>query len=85
MKKQALLFFLLFPVFLFSQSLHYGSGGTIYDSNNQKVSPSSMRSLLSKNTKALSLYNAGRDKKTLGNGLFYGGLGLVVANVLVAH
>lgn len=84
MKKHALLFFVLFPMFLFSQALHYGSGGTIYDSKDQKVSPESVRALLSKNTKALSLYNAGRDKKTWGNVLFYGGLGLIVTNVVVA-
>jgi hypothetical protein len=84
MRKLTLLFLLLFPIFLFSQQLHYGSGGTVYDSKNQKVSPEAVRTLLSKNTKALTLYNSGRDKKTWGNVLFYSGLGFVATNVVVA-
>ncbi|MFH6992976.1 hypothetical protein [Flavobacterium sp. FlaQc-48] len=32
----------------------------------------------------MALYNAGRSKKTWGNVLFYGGLGLVATNLIVA-
>lgn len=84
MKVGTSLFFILFPVVLFSQALHYGSGGTVYDANNQKLRPESVRALLSKNAEALTLYNTARDKKTWGNVLFYGGLGLIATNVVVA-
>lgn len=64
-------------MFLFSQedALIFKSGGRVFNSNNQKISPHDMRSILSTNSEALKLYNAGRLKKTIGNTLFWGGLG----------
>lgn len=68
----------------FSQQLTYGSGGTIYNSDNKKVTANEMRQLLATNTEALTLYNSGRNKKTWGNALFYSGLGLVTINLITA-
>lgn len=84
MKKICALFFFIIPITLFSQQLHYGSGGTVLGSQDKKLTPIMVRELMVKNQKALALYNAGRSKKTIGNILFYGGLGLVATNVIVA-
>lgn len=81
MKTNYLLLFLFTTLFSFSQQLTYKSCGNILDSKNDKMSPSEVRTLLSKNTKLLNLYNTGRTKKTAGNIFFYGGLGLVVADL----
>ncbi len=84
MKKLLITFIFLIPFFVTSQQLYYGSGGTVLNSEYKKINPIEVRSLLEKNTEALSLYNTGRDKKTFGNVLFYGGFGLIVANVVFA-
>lgn len=67
----------------FSQQLTYKSGGMVYNSENKKISSDEVRQLLSSNSEALSLYNAGRCKKTWGNVLFYGGIGLVATNLII--
>ncbi len=84
MKKIFITIILLFPLFVISQKLHYGSGGTVLDSENKKIKSTQMRVLLENNSEALALYNTGRSKKTFGNVLFYGGFGLIVANVISA-
>lgn len=84
MKKSITLLFIIFSFSSFSQQLTYGSGGTIYNSENKKVTSTEMRQLLANNTQALSLYNSGRNKKTWGNFLFYSGLGLVTINLITA-
>lgn len=84
MKKIITLLLLTLSLSTFSQQLTYGSGGTIYNSQNQKLTPNMMRQLLATNTEALSLYNSGRNKKTWGNLLFYSGLGLVTVNLITA-
>ncbi|MFH6986249.1 hypothetical protein ACHRVW_00750 [Flavobacterium collinsii] len=77
------LFLMLFQV-SFSQQLSYRSGGVVYnDAENKKLSTNVVRAYLDNNPEALSLYNAGRNKKTWGNVLFYGGSSLVVANLIV--
>jgi hypothetical protein len=75
----------LFFLFLFfcsfqsySQKLIYKSNGTITDTENNKISPKKVRELLKDNEKLLADYNAGRRKKTIGNLMLYGGLGMVV-------
>lgn len=83
MKTAILITFLMISFSGFSQQLTYGSGGTVYNSENRKITPDGVRQLLAKNKEALSLYNSGRSKKTWGNVLFYGGLGLVATNVIV--
>jgi hypothetical protein len=77
-------FFIILPIVTFSQQLSYQSGGTVYNSENVKLSPNDVRNLLATNTETLALFNSGRNKKTWGNILFYGGLGLITTNVVVA-
>ncbi|MFD1602576.1 hypothetical protein ACFSJW_20000 [Flavobacterium artemisiae] len=80
--KFTILFFIL-SVAGFAQQLSYGTGGTVYDSEGKKVKTNTVRAILGDNSpEALKLYNAGRSKKTFGNILFYGGLGLIAANVI---
>jgi hypothetical protein len=84
MKKSiTILFFTLLSMVCYSQQLTYKSGGCVYNAANQKVAPVEVRNLLANNAEALSLYNAGRNKKTWGNVLFYGGLGLVATNLVI--
>lgn len=84
MKKFLLLLVLLAACSGFPQQLSYRTGGNLYDSNNQKLSPDMVRELIKKNESALSSYNAGRNKKTWGNVLFYGGIGLAAINLVSA-
>ena len=63
-----------------SQKLVYKSNGTILNSENQQISPDQVRELLKNNQKLLADYNAGRSKKTVGNVLLYGGMGLFLIN-----
>ncbi len=83
MKRNFVVLLFLISIVGFSQQLKYGSGGTVYNVENQKISPEGVRKLLAMNEEALSLYNSGRSKKTWGNVLFYGGLGLVTTNLLI--
>lgn len=68
MKKMKLLIsclFLVLSVSVFSQQLSYRSGGVVYDdAENKKLSTNVVRAYLDNNLEALSLYNAGRKKKT---------------------
>jgi len=66
----------------FSQKLVYKSNGNILNSENQNISPDEMRQLLANNEKLLVKYNAGRSKKTTGNVLLIGGLGLITADLV---
>jgi hypothetical protein len=80
------LFFLLFFFCILqshSQKLIYKSNGTILNSENQKISPEKVREILKDNQQLLADYNAGRSKKTVGNVLLIGGLGLIAGDVLV--
>ncbi|MNQ39552.1 hypothetical protein D3C85_531770 [compost metagenome] len=83
MKKIIVALFFMTSFASFSQQLQYKSGGTVYSADNKKLSPDEVRKLLSDNTEALALYNAGRSKKTWGNVLFYSGLGLITTNLIV--
>lgn len=69
--------FLISSIIVFSQdnALKYKSGGRVFNSNDQRLTSTQMRELLTTNSEALKLYNAGRAKKTVGNILFWGGLG----------
>jgi hypothetical protein len=77
-----LFFILLFFCVLQShaQKLVYKSNGNILNSQNQQISPDEVRELLKDNEKLLAKYNAGRSKKTVGNVLLYGGMGLFLIN-----
>jgi hypothetical protein len=65
-----------------SQKLVYKSNGTILNSESQKISPNQVRELLKNNQKLLADYNAGRSKKTVGNILLYGGIGIVLGKLM---
>ena len=74
----------LFFLFLFfwsfqsySQKLVYKSNGIISDTENNEISPNRVRALLANKEKLLVDYNSGRRKKTIGNIMLYGGLGMV--------
>ena len=82
MKGMITTLFLVMTIAGFSQQLTYRSGGNVYEGDN-KLSSDQVRSVLANNSEALSLYNGGRNKKTWGNVLFYGGTSLVVANLVV--
>jgi hypothetical protein len=84
MNKMLLLLILVVSYSGFSQQLTYQTGGNVYDSTNQKLKPDAVRELMKKNNTALAAYNAGRNKKTWGNVLFYGGLGLATINLVSA-
>lgn len=77
-----LFFLLLFFCSLqsYSQKLVYESNGNILNSENLKISPDQVRELLKNNQQLLADYNAGRSKKTVGNILLYGGMGLFLFN-----
>ncbi|QOG03241.1 hypothetical protein [Flavobacterium sp. MDT1-60] len=83
MKQNLIILFLLLTFAGYSQQLTYGSGGTVYNTDNKKLRSDEVRALLANNSEALALYNSGRNKKTWGNVLFYGGLGLVATNLVV--
>lgn len=83
MKKIITALFLMLSLASFSQQLTYKSGGAVYGSDNKKLSPDEVRKLMANNSEALSLYNEGRNKKTWGNVLFYGGIGLVATNLIL--
>jgi hypothetical protein len=81
MKKLIITVLFLIPLFTFSQQLRYGAGGTVYDANKKLLKPKEVRAILAKDS---TLYNVGRTKKTVGNVFFYGGLGLLATNFIVA-
>jgi hypothetical protein len=66
-----------------SQKLVYKSNGNILNSEKQKISPAQVRELLKDNEKLLADYNAGRSKKTVGNVLIIGGIGLLATDLLI--
>ena len=79
-----ILFFiiLLFCLQSNSQNLVYKSNGNIRDSENNKISTDKVRALLVSNEKLLADYNEGRSKKTAGNILLIGGIGLLTADLI---
>ena len=73
MKKIICLLVTLLSITGFSQEVYkFKSGGRVFDSKNQKISPEEVRGLLANNDEALDLYEDGRNKKTFGNILLYG-------------
>ena len=78
-----LVLFILMSFSGFSQQLIYRSGN-VYDSDSDKLQPDTVRDLMQKNRSALASYNSGRNKKTWGNVLLYGGLGLGTINLVMA-
>lgn len=81
-KRILFLVFVLSSLQSYSQNLVYKSNGNIRDSENNKISPDKVRVLLANNEKLLADYNAGRSKKTAGNILLIGGIGLLTADLI---
>ena len=82
MTKQFLFFIIiLFSFHSFSQKLIYNSNGNIIDAQNNKVSPEQVRAILSNTQQILDNYNVGRNKKTIGNIMLYGGLGFIIGDL----
>jgi hypothetical protein len=74
-------FFLLTISLTYSQTLTLKSGGRIIDSNNQKLTPTEVRTLLNNNSELLNEYNTGRTKKTVGNILIGAGIGFIIGDL----
>lgn len=72
--KSILFFFLLAPIFCFSQNDYFFKEGGRVVQNGKIISTEKVRELLVNNQKALDLYNSGRTKKTAGNLLLYGSI-----------
>ncbi|MFZ4105332.1 hypothetical protein [Flavobacterium sp.] len=81
--KHLILFLLVTSSFFcFSQDvLTFKSTSRIFNSNNVKLTSSEVRDLFATNPEALRLYNSGMTKKTIGNGLLYGG----ISGVIITH
>lgn len=78
MNKIIIVVVLIFSMNIFSQStFKFKSGGRV-TYNDVKMSSDSIRNLMITSPKALELYNIGRNKKTIGNVLLFGGIGGVL-------
>ena len=66
----------------FSQVLSSNESGNVFDPDGNKWTITEVRDILYTNPKALELYNTGREKKTWGNVLLYGGLGLTMSSLV---
>jgi hypothetical protein len=66
-----------------AQELIYKSNGNILNAENIKISPDKVRELLANNEKLLQEYNLGRSKKTVGNVLLIGGMGLLAGDLML--
>lgn len=78
MKKIIFMFCLCYKFISFGQdTLTYKNGGRIFNSNNQKLSSIEIKDLFSNNAEALTLYNSGKTKQTVGNVFLFGGFSIV--------
>jgi hypothetical protein len=80
-----ILIFLFFisTTITFAQKLNYAGNGNILDSNSNKLTPEQVEILLKDNDDLLRSYVAGRSKKSVGNIMLYGGLGLIATDLLI--
>lgn len=78
--KIALIVFLLISVCSFAQ-LNY-KNGSIFDSNNKKLSNTEVRKLLESNSELLTTYDKAKSKSTVGGLLLGFGLGLTAADLV---
>jgi hypothetical protein len=85
MKKIVLVLVLMVVNLSFGQEKYiFKSGGRIYQ-NGEKISPDRVRDLLINDQKTLQIYNAGRDKKSVGNVFIYGGIATMIGKALVDY
>ncbi len=77
MKNSILIILMLFMCQIsFAQKLVYKNRGNIKDDKGKYLTSNEVRSLLANNETLLAEYNKGREKKTIGNILLVGGIGL---------
>ncbi len=82
MKKIVCLLVFLISITCFSQEIYsFKSGGRVFNSKNEKISPNEVRNLLVNNQPALELYEIGRNKKNFGNILLIVGSGCIVGDL----
>jgi hypothetical protein len=74
---------LLITANVFSQNLIVKSNGSTVKQG-KTISTEEVRTILASQPQLLEMYNSGRTKKTAGNILMIGGLGLVTADLLTA-
>lgn len=75
--------FFLMVTYSNAQELIYKSNGNILNTENNKISPDKVRELLANNENLLKEYNSGRSKKTAGNILLIGGMGLLAGDLMI--
>jgi hypothetical protein len=84
MKRHLLLLtFLLITTISFCQKIIYSGNGNIIDGQSNKLKPAEVEALLKDNEVLLRSYIAGRSKKSVGNVMLYGGLGLIVTDLAI--
>ncbi|HOZ75527.1 MAG TPA: hypothetical protein PLS51_12635 [Flavobacterium sp.] len=79
MKITVTFFLLLFSTLSFAQ-LSVKSRGRVFDTYGKKMKPAEVRNRLAEKPEALALYNAGRNKKTIGNILLVTGAACIVGD-----
>lgn len=79
MKITVAFFLLLFSTLSFAQ-LSVKSRGRVFDTYGKKMKPAEVRNRLAEKPEALALYNAGRNKKTIGNILLVTGAACIVGD-----
>lgn len=57
------------------------SNGRVFNSDSKKIAPETVRLLLNENTDALTIYNEGRTKKTVGNVLLLAAPLFIIADL----
>ncbi len=77
--KKLILIVVLFVAFSgFSQELYTFKNGGRITQNGKVISPERIREILVNNQSALNLYEAGRNKKTIGSMLLWGGFATLI-------
>ena len=84
MKRHVLFLTFLFIAGLsFGQKIIYNGNGNIIDSQLNQLKPAEVEALLKDNDVLLRSYIAGRSKKSVGNVMLYGGLGLIATDLAI--
>jgi hypothetical protein len=82
MKKLFFILFVMSTTIVSAQEYTTNGRGIVFNAVGQKLTSVEVRSLLAEQTDLLQQYNAGRSKKTIGNILLYGGLGLGIGKLV---
>jgi hypothetical protein len=80
--KNLIIVLLLFTSVSFSQETYtFKSGGRVFE-NNERLNSIEVNKKFSSNSEILKLYNNGRNRKTAGNLLLWGGIGTGIIKIL---